>query len=168
MIRATPREVKPEDIGWLAGIIDGEASITFNKRRPETVNTNSIVYSIHIVNSDPMLIDKCMRIITQFDDGVGKEPLRLYKKNYKPGVVKSNKPCYHIQIWRQGMLINLLEAVTPHLTEKHLKAAKLLNFLKSHKKGTWYRDKVDDYLNFTPVETKRTALFDKAVKEMKL
>lgn len=168
MNRTIPREVSPVDIGWLAGIIDGEASITFNKKRAATKNTNQIVYSIHIVNCDPKLINKCMRIISQFDDGVGKEALKLYKKNYRPGAVKSNKPCYHIQVWRQGMLKNLLEAVLPHLTEKHLKAARLLHFLQDHKKGTWYRDKVDEYLNYTPVETERTALFDKAIEEMKL
>ena len=148
------REVKPEDIGWLAGIIDGEASITVTKSHTKPYK---IIHNIHIVGGDLSLLNKAMRIVNQFDDGKGwsKKPAHLYKKNYKNSLFKTNKQMYHLQIWRQGVLLNLLEAVLPHLTEKYLKGARLLNFLKNHKRCSWFKEgEIDALLNFTPAETK--------------
>jgi len=132
----TAREVKPEDIGWLAGIIDGEASVTCVKSRTKP---HKIIHSIHIVGGDLDLLNKAKRIVALFDDGLGIPP-KLYKKNYKSSVIKSNKQMYHLQIWRQGTLRNVLKAVLPHLTEKYLQGARLLNFLENHKKGTWFKE----------------------------
>jgi len=62
---------------------------------------------------------------------------------------------YLIQINKQAALRELLETILPHLTEKYLKSARLLNFLQNHKKGFWFKEgEVDSYFNFTPVETK--------------
>lgn len=146
------REVKPEDVGWLAGIIDGEGSILFNK--PKGIYANKILYSIYIVGTDMSLLKKCERIINQLIESNGKK-YNLAVKRYKQGIFKTNKQTYVIQIWRQESLRQLLEAVLPHLTEKYLKSARLLNFLQKHKKGTWFRgNEVEDFLNFTPAETK--------------
>jgi len=147
----TVREVKPEDIGWLAGIIDGEASITCNKTHSIPPK---IVYSIHIVGGDLSLLNKAIRIVNQFDDGQGISA-KLYKKNYKSSLLKSNKQMYHLQIWRQGVLLNLLRVILPHLTEKYLQGARLLNFLENHKKGFHFKEgEIDAFLSFTPAETK--------------
>ena len=83
----TVREVKPEDIGWLAGIIDGEGSILFNK--PKKESWNQILYGIYIVGADLTLLHKCERIVNQLIDGEGKK-YRLVKKNYKPGLFKNS------------------------------------------------------------------------------
>ena len=139
--------MKLEDIGWLAGIIDGEGSITFQ------LNARGfLTHMIHIIGSDHALLDKCIKIINQYNDGGG-EARKLVKK-YKPGLFKINKEMFRIEIWRQQVLKNILPDLIPHLTEKKLKCQKLLNFLQNHKKGTWLRGKQKEYLGFTPVETK--------------
>jgi len=143
----TAREVKPEDIGWLAGIIDGEGSITFNLN-----GRGFLTHMIHIIGSDKDLLEKCVRIINQYnDDGV---EAKILDKRYKPGIFKSNKKMFRIEVWRQQHLKNLLPALIPHLTEKKLRCQKLLNYLENHKRGSWLRGKQQEYLNFTPVETK--------------
>jgi len=148
MLGTTPREVKPEDIGWLAGIIDGEASVTFVLN-----GYGRLTHMIHIIGSDLGLLNKCVRIINAFNDG-GVEA-KILDKQYKQGLIKSNKKMYRVEIWRQGHLKNLLPAIIPHLTEKKLKSQKLLNFLENHKRGTWFKEgEVERYLHFTPVETK--------------
>lgn len=144
------REVKPEDIGWLAGIIDGEASITLAKSK---VGHPRIIYSIHIVGTNLQLLNKCVKIVDKFDDGLG-IPAKLYNKNYKNSLFKTHKQCYHLQIWRQGVLRNLLPVILPHLTEKYLPAARLLNFLMNHERRKWFKEgEIDAYLSFTPAET---------------
>ena len=154
MSRITVREVKPEDIGWLAGIIDGEGSITVVSGHTKP---RKIIHNIHIVGTDLSLLNKCVRIVDQFNDGKGwkNQTHRLYVKNYKNKIFKTQKKSYHLQIYRQGVLNNVLEAVLPHLTEKYLRGARLLNFLKKHKRGHWFKEgEIDAYLSFTPAETK--------------
>lgn len=142
----TVREVKLEDIGWLAGIIDGEGSITFQLN-----SRGFLTHMIHIIGSDPKLLEKCVRIINLYnDDGI---PARILEKKYKEGIFKTNKPMFRIEIWRQGVLKNILPDLIPHLTEKKLKCQKLLNFLENHKKGSWLRGKQQKYLDYTPAET---------------
>jgi len=148
MQRTTPREVKAADIGWLAGIIDGEASVTFVKN-----GYGRLTHMIHIIGADTSLLKKCTRIINEYNDG-GTE-VRILDKKYKIGIFKSNKKMYRIEIWRQGHLKKLLPLLIPHLTEKKATSQKLLNFLQKHRKGTWFKQgEVEEYLAYTPVETK--------------
>jgi len=148
------REVKPEDIGWLAGIIDGEGSITVVSSR---TLPRKIIHNIHIVGANLSLLNKCVRIVEKFDDGKGwcGKPVRLQKKNYRKNIfTKTPKQCYNLQIWRQGTIRNVLRAVLPHLTEKYLLAARLLNFLEKHKRCSHFKEgEIDAYLSFTPAET---------------
>jgi hypothetical protein len=147
----TVREVKPEDIGWLAGIIDGEGSITFSMN-----GRGFLMHMIHIIGSDMELLKKCVRIINAYkDEGV---EAKILDKKYKNGLFKSNKRMYRIEVWRQGHLKNLLPVLIPHLTEKKIKCQQLLNYLQNHKKGTWLtKEEKLKFLDFTPAETKRTA-----------
>jgi hypothetical protein len=159
MARTIPREVSKEDVGWLAGIIDGEGSITFQKpKKPQKTGLKKIVYGIHIVNSNEQLVRKCLRIINAFDDGKGKL-LEVKPKQYRVVMFKMNKGCHQITVRRYGTIKNLLKTITPHLTEKRIKAEKLLNFVSKRK---LYEKLTEEdaikFLNFTPVETERTTL----------
>jgi len=146
-MRTTVREVNQADIGWLAGIIDGEGSITFNLN-----GRGFLTHMVHIIGSDKTLLEKCVRIINQFNDGG--VPVKILPKKYKIGIFKTNKPMFRIEIWRQGFLKNILPYLIPHLTEKKLRCQKLLHYLENHKKGTWIRGKQQKYLDYTPAETK--------------
>jgi len=157
MARTIPREVSREDVGWLAGIIDGEGSITFSKpKNPQS--KLKVAYGVHIVNSNLELIDKCIRIINAFDDGLGKL-LERKPKFYRKSAFKMNKGMYQLTLRRYGTIKNLLVAIIPHLTEKKLKAQQLLNFVSKHKLWATFTEKeLDEYFNFTPVETERATL----------
>jgi len=148
MQRATPREIKAAEIGWLAGIIDGEGSVTFVKN-----GAGYLTHMIHIIGSDMDLLEKCVRIINDYNEGG--TPVRILDKRYKTGMFKSNKKMYRLEIWRNGHLKKILPFLIPHLTEKKLRCQKMLNYLENHKKGTWLREgEVEKYLAFMPVETK--------------
>ena len=156
MTRTIPREVTQADIGWLSGIIDGEGSICIV--RPKKINTNKILYGVFIVGSDYSLMIKSINIINKFNSEGG-EPLKLAKKVYRIQTFKQTKGCWQLCIRKQDTIKNVLNACLPHLTEKKPKALKLLNFLNKHKKGTMFKEgEVDEYLNFTPVETERATL----------
>jgi hypothetical protein len=157
MTRTIPREVSKEDVGWLAGIIDGEGSITFQKPlKPQKTGLKKIVYGVHIVNSNEEMIDKCVRIINQFDDGLG-QLIEKKPKVYRKCAFKMNKGMFQITIRRYGTIKNLLKAITPHLTEKRIKAEKLLNFVSKRKLYEKLSEEdATKFLNFTPVETERT------------
>jgi hypothetical protein len=159
MTRTIPREVSREDVGWLAGIIDGEGSITFQKPiKPQKTGLKKIVYGVHIVNSNEELIKKCLKIINAFDDGLGKM-LEVKPKQYRKVMFKMNKGCHQITIRRYGTLKNVLKVITPHLTEKKIKAEKLLNFVSNRKLYSKLSEEdAIKFLNFTPVETERTTL----------
>ncbi len=150
MARTIPREVSSEEVGWLAGIIDGEGSITFQKpKKPQKTGLKKIVYGVHIVNTCEEMIDKCIRIINAFEDGTGK-PLEKKPKVYRIQAFKSNKACFQITIRKYSTLKNVLKAITPHLTEKRAKAEKLLNFVckrKMHSRLT--EEAAKEFLNYT-------------------
>ena len=144
----TVREVKEVDIGWLAGIIDGEANVCFVKNQ-----YNRLMHKITIINSNIDLLNKCRWIINKYCEK--NKDVKIHVKKYKTGIFKSSKKMYDLTIHRQNHLKNILPVLIPHLTEKKLKSQQLLNFLENHKKGTWFKDgEVDKYLSFTPAETK--------------
>jgi len=158
MARTIPREVSKEDIGWIAGIIDGEGSITFQKPLKPQKQGQKIVYGIHIVNTCEAMIDKCVRIINAFEDGTGR-PIEKKPKIYRIQAFKSNKPSYQLTIRKYATIRNLLEAINPHLTEKKHKADRLLNFVRNRKLYDRITDEdVKTFLEFTPVETERVTL----------
>jgi hypothetical protein len=156
MARTIPREVSSEDVGWLAGIIDGEGSITFQKPiKPQKSGLKKIVYGIHIVNTCEPMIDKCVSILNAFEDGTGK-PLEKKDKIYRVQAFKSNKPSYQLTVRKYSTLRNVLEKITPHLTEKRIKAEKLLNFVRKRKLNTRLSEEAaKEFLEFTPVENER-------------
>lgn len=155
MARTIPREVSKEDIGWLAGIIDGEGSITIV--RPKKVTTNQILYGVYIVGGDLSLMTKSINLINLL--ATEGKPIILQEKKYKKGLFKTNKKMYQLCIRKQSTIVNVLRDCTPHLTEKKAKALKLLNFLDNHKKGTHFKEgEVEKYLQYTPVETERATL----------
>lgn len=158
MARTIPREVTKEDIGWIAGIIDGEGSITFQAPRRPQKQGQKIVYGIHIVNSCEEMIDKCVNIINAFEDGKGR-PIEKKPKVYRVNAFKTNKGMFQITLRKISTIKGLLTAINPHLTEKRYKAERLLNFVSKRKLYDQMTDEaVKEYLSFTPVETERATL----------
>lgn len=145
-MRKTPWELSKEDVGWLAGILDGEGSI--HLKYYETYP--HFRYGIYLVNTNIELLEKALRIIKELDTIDKGEGISVYKKMYANANRKvfPVKQCYQVQIRRIGTIKEMLRAILPHLTEKKERATLLLKELDNHKRNArWKKDK--------PVETKR-------------
>jgi len=141
-MRTTPWETRKEDIGWLAGIIDGEGSIYAAIKDSYPY----FRYSFQLVNTNRELLEKFQTIVQKICGNDGKFP--IVPKKYTVGIV-GKKQCYALQVRRIDDLKGMLTAVLPHLTEKRTKAEYLLTTLNSHKRYQWYKKE-----GLVPVETK--------------
>jgi hypothetical protein len=134
-MRTTPRELLV-DIGWLAGIVDGEGSIhvKYYDKYPH------FRYGMFLVNTNTELLDKCKRIIREIDYIDHGDGLIVGEKKYRNNI--GTKPCYQLQVRRIGTIKCVLEKITPHLTEKRERAKNLLMELTRHKKNArWNKEK---------------------------
>lgn len=106
------------DIGWLAGIIDGEGSISM------TI-TNKRVYTpwVTIYNTDEKIILKVQSLLESI--GVSKPVHKFGRKN------PHHKPSYHIQISKHAEIKLLLDLVVPHLSGKRERAEIMLEFVNA-------------------------------------
>lgn len=114
-------ELTLTDISWLAGIIDGEGSISMfrDKKGKNTVMVN-------ITNSDLLLLNKCKKIVSII---LNKE-IKIYTKNcYVYQVVKPKKQVYTIEIRHFKNLSSLLRLLLPYLTSKKQKAEMAIVYL---------------------------------------
>jgi len=121
-----------EEIGWLAGIIDGEGYLGMRaqidkrtKRRQPTITP-----SLHISNTDEAIILKCQNIMRK----MGVNPyIRATKANSR---VKKDQ--FHVQIARMAKAQTILNAVLPWLTgEKKKRAELIVEFIGIRKKTPW-------------------------------
>lgn len=162
MTKTTPREISDRDIGWFAGIIDGEGSLTFGATK--SPGTNRLYYGIHIVNTNKEMLEKCLDII----DYITQEPnkLKLKPKVYKETSFKKTPlACYQVTIRRKESIRKVLEEIIDLLTEKRIQGLRLLNYLQNCPKFHRFEEgEVERILSYMPVETKQEALR----KEMKL
>ena len=144
------------EIGWLAGIIDGEGSITLNVRKKHWKGWNGIGVDmkIIIVNTDGGIIDKVISIMNK----ICIEP-HLLEKGTNPIYSETGKT-YHnptktmlvITISKMAELLKILNLIQPHLSgEKKHRASIIMKFIErrqgretNRSKGgaTWY-DKYD-------------------------
>lgn len=134
-MRTTPREPSREDIGWLAGIIDGEASIHCKwqeKKRP------FFTYSLKIVNTNKDLLEKCSRIVLEMCKDLPASSIRVYPKKYANRIyahnagINSRKPCYQFGVHRISWLQRIFTTLLPHMTEKRPVMEKFLSIVNEH------------------------------------
>jgi hypothetical protein len=135
-MKTTPREQSQGEIGWLAGIVDGEGSILLT--RLDGRYHNRYMYGLYLVNTNREMLYKAVRIMCALtgDEIVGHRPL-IKMKHYKNQL--GRKQCYQVTIRRQEWLLKILQAILPHLTEKRKRAERLLAFLSGHTKYKWHR-----------------------------
>lgn len=96
------------DLGWAAGLIDGEGCIYLHARRNRTGYTLSIAVS----NANPVNIQELHRIL-----GIGSVALQRRKKGVKP----QHRPVWRWQVSSIGAEI-VLRAILPHLRGKREEA----------------------------------------------
>ncbi len=114
-------ELTSTNIAWLAGVYDGEGSLSFFRFR----NRNCVV--VNITNTDLTLLEKARKIMSSI---TGRE-FKIYKKNWnKTKIFKSNKQVYSIECNNYLHTYKLLKALLPHLTSKKQKAENAILYLQ--------------------------------------
>lgn len=138
--RVTPREVDPYEIGWLAGIIDGEGTLTFGKSINKQSRFGYNYYNgVAVINTNIEMIDRCVDIINRLCSDIESEA-RMTKLEMKNKIYNGNnfikqskngyKDCYQMTLRNKEWTIRVLEVITPYLTEKRRRAKALLTILK--------------------------------------
>jgi hypothetical protein len=114
--------VPKTDIAWLAGIIDGEGSISCRlyPRRKTSVQTQMI-----LCNTSKSMIDRVVSILD--DMGIGHGSVRVVDKDVKQPHYKAQ---YWVEVARKHELLKLLRVLAPHLTAKHYEAVLMIDYLK--------------------------------------
>lgn len=116
--QAIPSEA---ELGWFAGIIDGEGWIGLQKR----LQRHWVTYkpTLRITNTDANIIEKAQDIWLKL--GVNGH---LYDNEQCPSV-PNGKTIMYIQVQKQELLKKTLEAIIPYLSGKKARAVMLLRFL---------------------------------------
>ena len=104
---------------WLAGIIDGEGTITITRQW----RTKSYSYrpEIHITNTSSLMLNEAVSIM---EIAVGKKP-KIFSTNNG-----NKREVYRVRFQDRNSCFNLIKLLLPHLIAKKAQAELLLIFLK--------------------------------------
>lgn len=117
-------EPTPEEIGWLAGIFDGEGSIALARKS----NRQLPSLGFHITNTSISLMSKCQYIMQK----ILRKPLGIHNRSkYQIGhIVKSRRVVFTLDVRGHKEVKKLLLAVLPYLTAKSRKARLAIDYLE--------------------------------------
>jgi len=125
------------ELGWLAGIIDGEGYIGFS--RQNTKKVRSIRPDIQVVNCDPDVILKTRKILNM----IGINPYIRERVHNKKQVQWSRN--YILQISKFSHVKKLIDTIGHLLTGEKNKRAKLMIELVNSRITKTKHDRYDDY-----------------------
>jgi len=127
------QQVITEDIAWLAGIIDGEGSLSIVKQyKKQGVGLNP---KATMENTSPELVENYCRIL----DNLG-ITFYIYERKAKS---KKHKDRYIVQICRIDMIDKFCNALIPYLVAKKSQAKLLQRYAQSRLKAIgnkYYQD----------------------------
>jgi hypothetical protein len=149
MKRPTPSQlVSHFNIGWIAGIVEGEGSLAFYfSKRKKPLKSGlpcrpSPFYGVVIVNTDLSIINEVKRIWEILGYTV-KYRLKSSSKKQREGSYKFTKPCYEITIRRRNDIEQFLPLIEPYLVGyKKARANEILNYFSTHPFGLKPRQEV--------------------------
>ncbi len=126
------------DIGWLAGILDGEGSIVHymaknhDRRRGKHIIRYSKLTRVCIINTDERIVEKVLNILTKLDI-LAYVNQKSASKKQRIGSYRYTKPCFEIIISQRRSVEKILDLLTPHLSGcKKDKAFTVLDYYKTH------------------------------------
>ncbi len=107
------------ELGWLAGIIDGEGCIMVKPRH------NTRLVRVIITNTDVGIISEVERLIGLMD-------IRCAK--IKRPLVPNRKQAFTIEVYRQAEATHLLRTVKEYIksTDKLLKTQQLIDYVENY------------------------------------
>lgn len=124
--------VSEADIGWLAGIIDGEGSISLAMGYIKNGRLNNMSPRIEIGNTDKELVEKFVKIVKSLGCGIymtlKKESLQSKLVKAKEG--KNFKPIYYAKAVGFLRTKKILDIVLPYLTGlKRIRGELIIKFI---------------------------------------
>lgn len=129
--------VQPDqcELAWLAGIIDGEGSVTIGARLRKKTNNLVLVPQVLITNTDKEIIKECERILNKMQLGYTINWIEYKHKDY---LDRAN-----IRITKYQRVKFLLEHLTPYLhSRKRHNAEVVLEFIADRESNLLTRDKL--------------------------
>lgn len=131
-------ELSHIEIGWLAGIIDGEGSLAhyYSKRKGKTKSgkplKKSPMYGVVVVNNDEDIMSEVKKIYDKIGVYGNINTKSAYRNRQEDSKFKFTKPCYEIVVRRRLDVEKVLKIVTSHLIGyKKDKALKMLEHFKN-------------------------------------
>lgn len=123
-------QVTDSELGWLAGIIDGEGWLGMSLetehwyREGKNTRQKSIKVEIKIVNCDPAIVERSADIIRR----IGVNP---YMRHGNRHATKNKRPIYEVSTKRLVSVQRVLREVRNHLTgNKQARADLILRFIE--------------------------------------
>jgi len=118
-----PQVERARELGWLAGIIDGEGCITLARaQKKHHENTPWFLPLIHISNTDPYIISEIVRIMRKYE-------LPFWLQHRRTGKY-ANKNLYLVMIDGMKRVKKLLDVVIPYLIGKKEEAVTVREFIQ--------------------------------------
>jgi len=114
------QQVTQIEIGWLAGMIDGEGYLGFQVYKTRN-NHRSITVELSISNTDEQMILRLQNILQR----IGVNPYinnSTYKLKHKP----THKNVWKVVLHRMNKVLKVLEIVNPYLTGQKQERGKLV------------------------------------------
>ncbi len=117
------------EIGWVAGIIDGEGSICLQiNRRANRTQTLRVTPKVIVANTDSGIVERLAEILTKM--GVGRYVMHSVPSNKGPLVKTATKPITYIHISGLKRVHKLLHLLEPWLAgEKKERCVRLKRFI---------------------------------------
>ena|SRR3990167_1393045 len=127
------QQVRPTEaeLGWLAGIIEGEGSLTMYVRKKVWNGWNGIGVdlAITIVNTDAAIIQKCKRIIEALDCSTflfERKSVPVYKKDGTAYLNPLKTPLV-INVSKMSHMLTVISAIYPYMFGEKKKRAELIS-----------------------------------------
>lgn len=125
--------MEPTDIAWLAGLIDGEGTITvrrWSQKGGSGKRNPAFAVQLSVSNTNPKIIRRAYKLMSEITgSGVGIAVL-----NYRE---PPQRHCYQVYVSSQKSMKQVLQTVYPHLVGKTEQASIALEILE--KRGLSHR-----------------------------
>ena len=115
--------IRDIELGWLAGIIDGEGCITagLKNRGRSNVSVGSVECRITVQANSGAMIAKICNLLDITDIGYA---LELNRK-----VKGGTRPAHRVVVRRKAEVMKLLSLITPHLVVKAAEAELMMTYI---------------------------------------
>lgn len=108
------------ELGWLAGLMDGEGCITMTRN-----NGKNLMPMVQVTNTNLDLMEKAKEIMELL---AGRE-INIHSQNMRGK--RGYRNCYYIAVRNQLGVSRILTALLPHLVAKKVQAELVLEFVNS-------------------------------------